>query len=205
MSAPEDTPASISQARRRRSEKIRQPSAESTSGTSTEGASNEKYDEAVRKGREAAKSQWVLGDLALELEPKYGNATLQHFADDIGVEYQTLKVYRYVAGQYEKGTRIPGLSFSVCQIFAGQGDRAELLSERKWTAKEAREYVQGRNGDQVRGEELTELTLSIQGQIADELDLIGKIQDARLREATRQIAIRRHEEAIKNLRNQEND
>jgi hypothetical protein len=54
-----------------------------------------KYQEAVREGRILAESvdrnNWRLGEIADQLEPVYGDKTLERFADDIGMNYQSLK------------------------------------------------------------------------------------------------------------------
>lgn len=100
------------------------------------------YDEAVKQGREAAKSQWTLGDLALSLEPKYGDATLATFADDIGVELKTLQDYRTVAAAFPEKSGRPD-TFGVARTLAAQPDRAELVKTVS-TVKEARELVKGR-------------------------------------------------------------
>lgn len=101
------------------------------------------YDEAVKLGREAAKSQWTLGDLALSLEPKYGDATLATFADDIGVVLKTMEQYRHVAEIYTKDERSSNLPWSAHMVLMAQPDRAELVTTVS-TVKEARELVKGR-------------------------------------------------------------
>lgn len=87
---------------------------------------------------------WRLGDLALEVETSYGDNTLERFATDIGVEYESLRQYRYVASRYENGIRIPNLSWRVHQVFAALDDRAELVASRRWTVSEARDHVSRR-------------------------------------------------------------
>jgi hypothetical protein len=72
--------------------------------------------------------------IALEVETSYGEAKLQAYADDIGVEYETLKGYRSVSGQYEKGVRTPDLPWSVFKVFAAQDDRAAPFHRRMKTA-----------------------------------------------------------------------
>lgn len=99
------------------------------------------YSDLVRKGRAAAKGQWTLGDLALNVETSYGKSKLHEFADDIGVEYRTLLDYRTVAGAYEKSGRPDYLTFGVAKAFAAQEDRYELVSKQEWTVREARALV----------------------------------------------------------------
>lgn len=102
------------------------------------------YESLVKQGRQAAKSQWVLGDLASKVETAYGEGKLQEYADDIGVEYPTLKDYRRVAVAYEKGERSTDLPWSVYRILAGQDDRAELVQDTALTASAARALVRAR-------------------------------------------------------------
>jgi hypothetical protein len=103
-----------------------------------------KFEEAVRQITEATKSNWIIGDAALEVELKYGEGTLEHLAEETGVEFEILRKYRYVSESYEKGIRIPNSSWTVHRIFAAQEDRAELV-KRKWTAAKARAEVKRRN------------------------------------------------------------
>lgn len=100
------------------------------------------YLEAVKQGKEAAKSQWVLGDLALSVEPKYGEGTLKQFADDIGVELKTLQNYRTVAAAYPEKSGRPDI-YTLAERLAAQPDRAELVKT-VHTVKEARDLVRSR-------------------------------------------------------------
>lgn len=101
------------------------------------------YESLVKQGRQAAKSQWTLGDLASKVETSYGEGKLQEYADDIGVEYRTLLDYRRVALAYEKSER-SDLPWSVHAILAPQDDRAGLVKDDKLTASVARALVRGR-------------------------------------------------------------
>jgi hypothetical protein len=74
------------------------------------------WEEAITEGIEARqmadKGRWKLGDLALEVESAYGGKRLQEFADKVGVSHSSMKVYRWVAGAYQKVTRVTNLSWS---------------------------------------------------------------------------------------------
>jgi hypothetical protein len=56
------------------------------------------YNSWVRDGRNVVKNQaeanWLLGELATKVEKHYGAAKLEQFAEDIGVNYNTLKSCR---------------------------------------------------------------------------------------------------------------
>jgi hypothetical protein len=133
-----------------------------------------KWDDAVRKGREAANSQWTLGDLALEVEPKYGDHTLEQFADDIGVELRRIQEYRQVSETYPRNTRSNALSWTVHLLFINQEDRAELIKRKKWTAKQAREFIQHRDEDEQTAEELENKLTAFDGM----WKLILEVMDA---------------------------
>lgn len=115
------------------------------------------YEERVRLGREAAKSQWVLGDLALEQcqDSKYGEATLESFAEAIGVEYNSLRQYRTVSEAYPQiATRVANL-WTVYRDLASQEDRHELV-KKKMTVKAARELVRKRNEEFEKKKDILE-------------------------------------------------
>ena len=70
---------------------------------------------------------------------------LAKFAEDIGVEYSTLRDYKRVAAAYsEKSVRTE--NWSVAKRLASQPDRLELVKT-VCTVKEARELVKGRKRD----------------------------------------------------------
>ena len=119
--------------------------------------------EAVRLGKQAAKSQWTLGDLALTVETEYGEGKLQDYADDIQVSYQTLKQNKWVASRYEKVRRRTDsgdLGYGVACEFAAQEDRLELIANPPtdekgkvgWTVRAARAFVQER-ADEEEGDD----------------------------------------------------
>lgn len=135
------------------------------------------YEEAVKQGREAARSQWTLGDLALTIETEYGEGTLQQFADDIGVEYRTLDDYRRVAAAYEIPERSGNLPWSVHQIFASQEDRAKLV-RRRWTAKVAREEIQARADRAHKEEERRKINARTFAEYYDQMATwLGMVKD----------------------------
>lgn len=83
------------------------------------------FETAVIEGIEARRAkdgaQWRLGDLAAAVETmggRNGEGQLQEYAQRIGVEYNTLRTYRYVAGEYEVDMRI-STSFYHHQVAAG--------------------------------------------------------------------------------------
>lgn len=60
------------------------------------------------------RNRWVLGDLALRVETRYGEDAIGQYASEIKVFERTLRTYRQVSAFYENGTRVqyPALSWS---------------------------------------------------------------------------------------------
>lgn len=103
------------------------------------------YESLVKQGRQAAKSQWTLGDLASKVETNYGDAKLQEYADDIGVEYGSLRRYRDVSKAYETAKRIADVPWSIYLVLAAQEDRFDLVaSNPPLTVAGARAMVRAR-------------------------------------------------------------
>lgn len=101
------------------------------------------YDEAVRVAKSLDSpegKQWVIGDLADRLEPRYGEHTLQHFAADIGVEVRTVQKYRKTVRAYSPEKRLRSRNWSVAHELANEDDREELI-EKDLTMREARQIV----------------------------------------------------------------
>jgi transcriptional regulator with XRE-family HTH domain len=94
----------------------------------TEGSDNELYGRYVIEGRSAANHQWVLGDLAIEVSKlkNYGNAILERYAEDIGVEYSTLRDYHSAAKAWDKNVVRP--TFSIAKILATHPDRVAIVT-----------------------------------------------------------------------------
>jgi hypothetical protein len=117
----------------------------------------------VRRGRELvaeeSSSRWDLGDLALKVAPMGAHggkrdgddtakATLNRFATEIGIAYETLDAYRQVADNWSSGRRVD-LPWSVHRAFASLEDReAVIRSRERWTAREAGEFVRSRRGEE---------------------------------------------------------
>jgi hypothetical protein len=90
------------------------------------------YDEAVVNGRNIVltmkENQFELGRIADKLEPKYGDHTLERFAEDIGIDHGTLKSYRttYKAWK-DMPARPPG--YSVAKVLNRHPNRADIIQE----------------------------------------------------------------------------
>jgi hypothetical protein len=111
----------------------------------------ETYDDHVRAWQrlERVESgiQWARGDIAASLETKHGEATLERFAAQVGVEYATMRAYKAVALAYPQPVRRLTTSWSVHQVLAAQSDRLSLLPHVR-TVKQARDVLVIRQEDE---------------------------------------------------------
>jgi hypothetical protein len=111
------------------------------------------WKELVEEGKRVLETrdmaQWKLGDLANEVETHYGGQDLQKYADEIGVNYSSLRVYQAVSRKFEFATRVAFLlPWSYFRVVAGLDlDTALwLLEEAKkegWTYRRLEEAVKG--------------------------------------------------------------
>jgi hypothetical protein len=90
------------------------------------------YDEAVKRGKVIALKlrdyQLESGELADQLEPRYGEETLLQFAADIGVDYETLKTYRTTYRSWRDQPGRPA-SFSVARALNRHPHKYEVYQE----------------------------------------------------------------------------
>ena len=91
------------------------------------------WEEILSDGMEAREakdnSQWVLGDLAVEIEVYYGPGMLGEFASKIGVNKGTLKRYATVSKAWLPKDRLSFCSHRHHQVLAGRKDRKEWLKK----------------------------------------------------------------------------
>jgi hypothetical protein len=105
------------------------------------------YDEAVREAKHLLAAidshQWRLGELADRLEPRYGEKTLEKFAEAIGIAPCTVERYRDVYRAW-KSIPAPGresVSYSVMRELASleDDDKAKIVADNPTiTKREAR-------------------------------------------------------------------
>jgi len=74
-------------------------------------------------------SQWILGDIALQVEKDYGSDSLGKFAVDIGINKRSLYQYRRVSQAFTLDQRSPRLSHRHHLLLASHDDRLELLKQ----------------------------------------------------------------------------
>lgn len=108
------------------------------------------WNDLVARGRNArerlGQAKWELGDLADEVETTYNGGQLQTYANEIDVEYDTLRRYRHVSAAFvPHSTFREKASWSVYKMLAGREDRYEILAERDhWTVDAMRERLNKR-------------------------------------------------------------
>lgn len=84
-------------------------------------------------------SQWVLGELALGVETKYGQRSIAKYSEEIGVEVKSLYEYRRVCELLPQSERMEFLSFRHHQIAARTKDPQYWLGEahnNEWTTRQ---------------------------------------------------------------------
>lgn len=104
--------------------------------------STERYRQLVDRGRQLVGvltgCQFALGDLALEIEPmrSWGGsvpgsaviATLELFAEEIGVPYKTVDTYRWVSSRWPAERRDPAVGWTVHKTLAAIHDEDERFA-----------------------------------------------------------------------------
>jgi hypothetical protein len=91
-----------------------------------------RYEEAVREGKQIAASMhrdnWRLGEIANQIETIYGNKTLERYADDIGLSYETVKYCRAVARGWPHHNRRPR-TWSVAKALLKHPDKYYIIEK----------------------------------------------------------------------------
>ena len=111
------------------------------------GGANEEYDGLVEEGRAIAdeheSSMWRLGELAGRVDTIFGASSLKKYAEDIGVEYSTLKKAKSTALVWtQEGGRPP---FWTAAALNAVPDREKIIARKpQITQREAREMARQR-------------------------------------------------------------
>jgi hypothetical protein len=126
-------------------------------------ASCENWEDYVSLGMAARemkdKSQWYLGRLALAVQTKYGEKTIEKFAKEVGVAVNTLEVYRWVVSRYMETDPtfqpVPKLPFYLYQTVANMPvkERQQILEqadEGDFSVERMRLERAKREGKQIR-------------------------------------------------------
>lgn len=91
------------------------------------------WDDAIAEGaqlvRNMEQSQMRLGQIADELEPKYGDATLARYAQEMKINANTLQNYRSVYRTWHEDPRAKEFpKFSVAKALVRHPDRAKIVA-----------------------------------------------------------------------------
>jgi len=103
-----------------------------------------KYSDLVREGKAAKENveqgQWKLGDLALLVCPSDGtnptNHSIREYAQDVGINVNTLRGYRKTAEAWPPSDRSESTSFTVHEVLAANPNRVKLIKP-KMTKRDA--------------------------------------------------------------------
>jgi hypothetical protein len=90
------------------------------------------FDAAVKEGKEIVarreKDQWRLGEIAANLKPIYGEATLEKFAEEIGFDYNTIWTYRQTFLDWQGIQKPPrGGFYAIARELNKHPDRAKIV------------------------------------------------------------------------------
>jgi len=140
----------------------------------------ETYETSVEEYKNLAVNEdncrWKKGDLALEIEIKYGQKTLQKFAIDVNEEYNTLRVYRKVAGIFIKKERKTNLSWThhfIASMSSEPFKWLEKAEENNYTTRQLKNAIKRKK--EPISETSREITsLSINKKIFEEFKLFCK-------------------------------
>jgi hypothetical protein len=101
------------------------------------------YEQYVADGKTAAGFQWKLGDLAVKVSrlKVHGEATLERYASDVGVEYSTLRGYKAVAEAWPEVVA-RATNWTVARILTTHPDRVAIVAADPYmTAEKASEIM----------------------------------------------------------------
>jgi hypothetical protein len=91
-----------------------------------------KYEDAVEEGKEIVqclnKDQWRLGELADGVATDYGEETLKSYAEDIGINFNTLRNYRSMYRKWPNRDTRPK-STAVAKALAAYPDREDIIKK----------------------------------------------------------------------------
>jgi hypothetical protein len=108
--------------------------------------SEHKYESAVKEAKDIlsqnSKNIWRLAEIAASLEPVYGESTLEHFADDIDLEYITIWKYRNTFEAWKSIQNFSQLKFWSATELNRYPDKSQIITERPNITKcEARQIM----------------------------------------------------------------
>lgn len=109
------------------------------------------FDEICEMGREAMDmrkiSNIIIGQLALEVDSRYGEDAIGSFAKEIALNKKTVSQYRWVARAFPGLTAYNGLSYTHFRLAAGTDKPQEWIDEatkNNWNAAQLKAKIEGR-------------------------------------------------------------
>ena len=177
------------------------------------------YKTLVEEGKAASlklgEVNWILGELASKVEKRYGEASLQQYAEDIEVKYSTLKDCRTTYLRWPRLASRP--AFSIARVLNSHPERLEIVQQQPFITKrqaefKVRQYKQerknkakpngktGENPDPVS--EVSSFVLLIDGLLAKGSDLQICIANGKLSGEERMKVTKALEELTKRIADQ---
>ncbi len=118
----------------------------------------DRYIEQLRDARkETDGGRWKQGDVACEIETRYGERDLQKAAEAADISYGTLRRYRWVSIQFPESVRRRTLSFSHHEAVAARDDRLKWLARAEaggWTKRQLLDELAAADDYQPKAREL---------------------------------------------------
>jgi hypothetical protein len=94
---------------------------------------NMEYEAAVKEGKQMLaqeeKNQWRWGEIASTIEPKYGEATLATYAEEVGIDHGTLENYRTTWEAWKQMPPRGGFSFTAAKTLNAHPKRFEIAKK----------------------------------------------------------------------------
>jgi hypothetical protein len=105
--------------------------------------------------------QMRLGQIADQLEPKYGESTLARYAQAIGTNVNTLQNYRSVYRTWHEDLRVESVpKFSIAKALVRHPERAKIVENRPdMTEREAKEEIKKFKEEQARYEQYSDQSI----------------------------------------------
>lgn len=105
-----------------------------------ESPSEQRWESLVSSAMEAREAkdnaQWIIGDIAAEVEKMYGSGALVAFAQEISVNKNTFRRYKLVSQAFPEDKRIDFLSHRHHMMLAAREDRfqwLQLAADNNWS------------------------------------------------------------------------
>lgn len=112
-------------------------------------------------------SQWLLGDIANDVQVFYGEDSIGKLGNEISVKKSTLMTYRHVSRAFRPNTRIPDLSFTHHQIASHTDDPTKWLNlagDNEWTCEQMSMHIK-QDMEESGAETIAQIRLALMQQV----------------------------------------